>query len=116
MTPLSNRNFLLLIWLLLFTGCAQLGLTPPTTTRDKMAYATTSLDAIYQQIPPAVTSGTLTKEQGTTLLKSADAATDTLAAGKAALSAGNENAALGYLKAAQALIATLQSQLPKPVK
>lgn len=99
------------ILLVLLAGCAQLGLAPAQTLSQKIAYAYGTHTAVLQATTAAVTAGTLSSSDATSVLKMADGSQALLDSARALAAAGDVNGATNKLALATAALTALQQYL-----
>lgn len=97
--------------LLIVAACAQLGLEPASTLRERLAYAYGSHTAVLQATTRSLEAGDIGSEDATRVLKIADESRKALDAAKLAVDAGDISTAEGRLQLATALLTELQSYL-----
>jgi len=117
MHTIRQQSTTLMLWLmlaLLMASCAQLGLTPPQSTQDRIMYGYSQTTGVYQGIAQAVTAGSISKAQGMDAIKTVDGARAALDAANMANKAGDATGALKYLQTAMTVLQAIQAQLPKP--
>lgn len=112
------RQWFLLCLLAGLVGCGSLGLTPPQTWQQRIAYVNGSLTAVYDSITSCVQSLACSKETGRSLIDQADTARGALDIARAAPSGqtitmcfGKAQTAVACLEAAKAVTDGLHAYL-----
>ena len=101
----------LLALLLLVASCQQLGLTPPQTTEERIAYGITQVKGLQLSAAHALTAKVISKADAMNVLQLADAASDSLHVARALSTSGDASGALKNLQLAEGVIAQLQKYL-----
>lgn len=105
------RKIALLPLLLLLTACASLGLAPPATVSERLAYAYSNHTAVLEATTHALDMHDITSEDAQRILVIADQSRQALDAAKLAINAGDPQTAEGRLQLATAILTELQSYL-----
>jgi hypothetical protein len=106
---IALRKYWLL--LLLLTGCAQLGLTPPQTFEQKLAYGYAQVGGVRVSAANALSTGVITVADAKQVQTLADEARAALDASKLASSTGDTTTALGKLTLANGILTQLAAYL-----
>lgn len=102
---------LFLILVLALAGCASIGVTPPTSTDEKIAYAYGAVTAVRQSCTTALTTGVLPTSGAQQCLTITDGARTALDAATVAETGGDDTTALGKLALATSLLTQIQQYL-----
>lgn len=91
----------------LLVGCASLGLTPPKSFNDRVAYAYTTVESLRNSTTNALNSGLIKVEDAKQVQALADQARAGLDASRGAWVVGDTKTALGRLELANSILTQL---------
>lgn len=107
----SLKSYYLIALLFVCASCAQLGLTPPQSLDEKIAYAYGTHTAVLKTAAVAVNAKTMTSAEGEQVIKLADDSKVVLDAARAASKAGDSTTANSKLILATTILTQLQAYL-----
>jgi len=106
-----HRLYLPLLALLLISACASLGITPPQSIDQRLAYTTGQITAIRGAAANALAAKSITAADAEKVLSMTDDAKALVDGAKAALSAGDEAGAQNRLVLATSVLTALREFL-----
>jgi len=105
------RKLAFLPFLLALVSCAQLGLAPAQSFKERLAYAYGTHTAVLQAATGALTAQDITSEDAERVLKISDEARRALDAGRLAFDAGDLATAEARVNLATSILVELQTYL-----
>lgn len=101
----------LAILLFLVSACASIGLAPPSTFEDRLAYAVSQNAAVRTAAANSLKAGDISKDDAQRVLKITDEIRAALDAANLAVNTGDTSTAEGRLQLATALLVEIQKYL-----
>lgn len=105
------KNFLAVLALAVVAACAQVGVAPPQSLDEGLAYASSQVAALEASAAQAVGAGSLKPAAAQQVLTLGDQANAAIASARASEKAGDVSSAQGKLALASSLLAQLASFL-----
>lgn len=105
------KKFITILSLAVATGCAQMGVAPPQSLDEGLAYVESQVTALETSAAQAVTVGALKPAVASSILSIGDQATAAIKSAKAAESVGDTSTAQGKLALATSLLSQLTAAL-----
>ncbi len=100
-----------MIALLILSACSSVGITPPQSTDQRLAYATSQITALRSAAADALAAKSITADDAEKVLKMTDDAKAITDTARAALAAGDEAGAQRRLVLATSVLTALRSYL-----
>lgn len=109
------RKTLIAPWLLIIlSACASIGLAPPTTFEDRLAYAVSQNAAVRQAAANSYDAREISQDDARRVLAITDQVRSALDAARIASEAGDPKTAEGRLQLATTILVEIQNYLRKP--
>jgi hypothetical protein len=108
---MGYRGAVLSMFILLISACTSLGLTPPQTFNQKLAYAYGSVTSVRLVAKNLLVKSSITTDDAQNVQAQADVAKQSLDAARVASGSGDVTTAQDKLVAAQSILAVLESFL-----
>ena len=108
------RKIAIPLLFLFLAGCSSLGLAPPVTLEDRIAYAVTQNAAVRQAAANSLDAQEIDVEDAKRVLTITDQVRTALDAARAAAGAGDIQTAEGRLQLATSILVEIQNYLRRP--